>query len=89
MEKAYMIYVYGNVQGVGFRYSTLQKANELSLKEFVHNKPDGSVYIEAEGDMESLEKLIVWCRQGPPWSRVDNVNYKEIPLSNYKKFVIR
>jgi len=89
MEKAYMIYIYGKVQGVGFRYSALQKANELSIKGFVHNKSDGSVYIEAEGKAEVLEEFLVWCRQGPSWARVDDIKYEEIPLSNYKKFVIR
>ncbi|MEA2107409.1 MAG: acylphosphatase [Bacteroidota bacterium] len=89
MEKAYMIYIYGKVQGVGFRYSALQKANELSIKGFVHNKSDGSVYIEAEGKAEILEEFLVWCHQGPSWARVDNIKYEEIPLSNYKKFMIR
>lgn len=89
MEKAYMIYIYGKVQGVGFRYSTLKKANELSLKGFVHNKTNGSVYIEAEGKPETLEEFLVWCYQGPTRARVDDVKYEEIPLSNYKKFVIR
>ncbi|MFP4024421.1 MAG: acylphosphatase [Thiohalospira sp.] len=89
MEKAYMIYIYGKVQGVGFRYSALKKANELDIKGFVHNKPDGSVYIEAEGKVEILEEFLVWCQQGPTWARVDDVKYEEIALSNYKKFVIR
>lgn len=89
MEKAYMIYIYGKVQGVGFRYSALQKANELSIKGFVHNKSNGSVYIEAEGKAEILEEFLVWCHQGPSWARVDNIKYEEIPLSNYKKFMIR
>lgn len=89
MEKAYMIYVYGKVQGVGFRYSALKKANELGINGFVHNKDDGSVYIEAEGKGEALEEFIVWCRQGPGWARVDDVKFDSIVLSNYKKFVIR
>ena len=89
MEKAYMIYIYGQVQGVGFRYSALKKANELSIKGFVHNKPNGSVYIEAEGKPEALEEFLVWCQQGPTRARVDDVKHEEIPLSNYKKFIIR
>lgn len=89
MDKAYMIYIYGKVQGVGFRYSALKKANELDIKGFVHNKPDGSVYIEVEGKGEILEEFLVWCQQGPTWARVDDVKYEEIPLSNYKKFMIR
>ncbi len=89
MDKAYMIYIYGKVQGVGFRYSALKKANELDIKGFVHNKPDGAVYIEVEGKGEILEEFLVWCQQGPTWARVDDVKHEEIPLSNYKKFMIR
>jgi len=89
MDKAYMIYIYGKVQGVGFRYSALKKANELNIKGFIHNKSDGSVYIEVEGKAEILEEFLVWCHQGPSWARVDDIKYEEIPLSNYKKFMIR
>jgi len=50
MKKHVNITVKGRVQGVGFRYSAMEAAEELGIKGFVRNMPDGSVYIEAEGE---------------------------------------
>ncbi|HEX2099614.1 MAG TPA: acylphosphatase, partial [Candidatus Synoicihabitans sp.] len=36
------------VQGVGFRYSTMQVAKEFEVTGFVQNLPDGRVLLEAE-----------------------------------------
>ena len=43
-------YFSGRVQGVGFRYHTLQIAKEFDVSGFVKNLPDGRVLLEAEGD---------------------------------------
>jgi acylphosphatase len=71
--KRVSILVKGKVQGVFYRASTVTKAKQLGVKGFVCNEPDGSVYIEAEGDEEKLNELIAWCRVGPPRARVDEV----------------
>lgn len=89
MKKACVIEVFGRVQGVGFRYYTVQKATELSINGFVKNKPDGSVYIEAEGEETQLSEFIDWCRLGPQWARVQEINHYDIPLMNYKGFNTR
>ncbi len=87
--KAVLINVRGRVQGVGFRYYTEKKANELNIKGFVENKGDGSVYIEAEGDVAELEHFVTWVRQGPPWARVQEITVTEMPAVDYTKFCIR
>ncbi|MDA3953621.1 MAG: acylphosphatase [Bacteroidales bacterium] len=89
MIKSIKINIYGEVQGVGFRYCALQKANELGITGFVKNRTDGSVYIEADGEIEILEKLIFWCRQGPPRSKVDDVKVVDIPFNDYKGFGVK
>lgn len=43
------IYFSGRVQGVGFRFTTLQVAQEYEIAGFVCNLPDGRVQVEAEG----------------------------------------
>lgn len=43
------VYFTGHVQGVGFRYATLQVAKEFEVTGFVSNEPDGRVRLEAEG----------------------------------------
>ena len=89
MKKALMIIVSGNVQGVGFRYSALKKANELGIKGYIRNKSDGTVYIEIEGEPETLDFFIVWCKNGPSWAQVNDVYYEDIPLSSFVNFEIK
>ncbi len=89
MLKAYIIQVYGRVQGVGFRYYTRKKAVELGINGFVRNMRDGSVYIEAECDGDMLELFVDWCRQGPEWSRVEKVSVQEKPVEGSSGFTIR
>ncbi len=43
------VFFTGRVQGVGFRYTTLQVAREFEVAGFVCNLPDGRVHLEAEG----------------------------------------
>lgn len=77
------------MQGVGFRYSALQKANELGITGFVKNRMDGSVYIEADGEPETLNAFIAWCNRGPARARVDDVKMEDIPYNNYKHFTVK
>jgi acylphosphatase len=49
----------GHVQGVGFRYSTLQVAKEFEVAGFVKNLDDGRVYLEAEGRPTVVDEFIV------------------------------
>ncbi len=64
----------GRVQGVWFRESTRKKALSLGLSGWVRNRPDRTVEALAEGDRDQVEKLISWCRKGPPAARVDRVH---------------
>ncbi|MBI5768261.1 MAG: acylphosphatase [Verrucomicrobia bacterium] len=43
------VFFTGRVQGVGFRYTTLQVAKEFEVAGYVRNLPDGRVQLEAEG----------------------------------------
>ncbi len=82
------IKVYGQVQGVFFRYYTKEKAESLSLSGFVKNMPGGTVYLETEGEEESLKKLIEWCRKGPELAEVEKIEVKEGVLKNFSGFEI-
>lgn len=83
------INVYGQVQGVGFRFATLHSAKSYGVKGFVKNQPDGSVYIEAEGDELRVNHFIQWCRQGPPYSRVTDISVSDGPIKNFNYFDVR
>lgn len=89
MLKHYNIIVTGKVQGVFYRQSACEVADQLGIRGFVRNEDNGNVYIEAEGDAEPLEKLITWCRKGPPKANVASVKFSEGPINNFSSFEIR
>lgn len=87
MIKHIRIKVSGKVQGVYYRASTAAKAQELGLKGFVRNEPDGSVYIEAEEPI--LSQLVSWCKQGPPAARVVECVVQQGDVQNFREFSIQ
>jgi len=66
-------FVFGSVQGVGFRFTTIEKARNLGLVGWARNNPDGSVEIIAEGSKEKLEKLAIWAKKGPFLANVEKI----------------
>ncbi len=88
-KKALEISVYGKVQRVGFRYYVEKGADIYNINGFVKNMADGSVYIEAEGDETDIENFLQYCKKGPEWSRVDNLNVNEIPIAEYRNFKVK
>jgi len=64
----------GDVQGVGYRMSAYWVARKLHIAGFVMNEPDGSVYIEAEGDEDALKEFLEWCRKGPITAKVTKLD---------------
>lgn len=82
------IRVSGKVQGVSFRESAKQMADDLGLTGFVRNEPNGSVYIEAEGEEASIEKFVAWCKEGPEHAKPDAVTSSRQPLSDFDGFKI-
>jgi len=67
------VYINGKVQGVYFRAETRERALQLNVRGWVRNLPDGRVEGLFEGDRRDVEKLIDWCRQGPPRAVVYDV----------------
>ncbi len=67
------VFISGIVQGVFFRSSTKDKAEELGITGWVRNLPDGRVEAVFEGDKENVEKMVEWCRNGPEYARVSGV----------------
>jgi acylphosphatase len=65
--------VTGRVQGVGFRFTTVDEARRLGVRGWVRNEPDGSVEVEAEGERAAVEALVRFLHRGPPGARVDDV----------------
>ena len=70
--------VRGTVQGVNFRYSTLQQARLLRISGTAWNRDDGAVEVVAEGDPDAIAGLETWLRRGPPHARVESVEAEEL-----------
>ena len=67
------IKIFGEVQGVFFRRSAKLEAEKLGFVGWVKNSNDGSVEVMAQGEKKSMEKFIKWCKKGPPFAKVKNV----------------
>ena len=89
MDKVRRHYVfYGNVQGVGFRYTASCTARSYGISGWVQNLGDGSVEMEAEGrpiDLDHLTQSLENLR----WSSVDRIESKDIPLHGGYDFEIK
>jgi acylphosphatase len=66
----------GRVQGVGFRYHVLDAARRHGVRGDVRNLPDGRVELRAAGG--EMEPFLNSVRGGPPGSRVDHVEVREV-----------
>jgi acylphosphatase len=73
LQRAHVL-VSGQVQGVFFRDSTRQKAEELGLSGWVKNVPEGQVEALFEGSSESIREMVDWCKEGPQRASVENVD---------------
>ncbi len=69
-------FIEGRVQGVGFRYFTLQIAQDLNLTGWVRNRWDGRVEVLAEGALENLNSFLNKLRRGPLSAEVTHVDYE-------------
>lgn len=67
------VFVSGVVQGVGYRYSTVQQAEKLGLNGWVRNMADGRVEAVFEGKQTIVEEMIQWCDRGSSAAVVKDV----------------
>lgn len=65
--------VEGKVQGVWFRASTKQRADQLHVAGWANNCPDGTVEVMMFGEESSVTALSDWLWEGPPLAIVDKV----------------
>ncbi|OPY58138.1 MAG: Acylphosphatase [Pelotomaculum sp. PtaU1.Bin035] len=83
------IVISGKVQGVYFRARTQEQAFALKVMGWVKNSTGGTVEGVFEGNRENVEKLIDWCRQGPPKAVVSGVQVEwEDYRGEFSSFVI-
>ncbi len=87
MKRAHL-FIGGRVQGVLFRSETQRLAKALNLAGWVRNLEDGDVEVLIEGEDSQVDKMIAWCKTGPPAARVDRMDVTEEPykgnLGNFR-----
>jgi len=83
------IMIAGQVQGVGFRWSASQLAQQIGLTGTVRNCRDGQVELIATGSADQLAELIVRLKRGlTPWIVVDRLSITPLPLHKFSDFQI-
>jgi acylphosphatase len=88
-ERAH-VYVSGQVQGVFFRDSAREKAEQLGLAGWVRNLPDGRVEALFEGPSEKVREIVRWCEEGPSHAEVVDVETEfETPSGDLGGFEVR
>ena len=84
------VLVSGLVQGVNYRWFTLDTAANLGLTGWVRNLPDGRVEAEIEGEKEVVDRMIEAMRRGPRLAQVTDLEVSEQPCQNlYRDFQVR
>jgi acylphosphatase len=89
MARGHLI-IKGRVQGVCYRAFTQDEAVRLGLTGWVRNLSDGTVEALFEGKREVIEEAINRCWQGPPLSRVTDIEVQwEDKEEGFRDFRIR
>jgi len=79
----------GKVQGVFFRATAKDVAEELDIKGWVKNTREGNVEITANGNKEDLDQFIQWCKKGPSKAAVTDVIITAVDHQEFSRFKIR
>lgn len=83
------VYVSGTVQGVNYRWTCREEANDLGLSGWVRNLADGRVEAVFEGPRDAVDRIVAWCRRGPPHAEVTDVAVTwEAPRGDLRGFRI-
>ena len=78
--RSVLVTISGRVQGVFFRASCADLARELGLCGSVRNLRDGRLSATFQGPDDAVDRMLAWCREGPPMARVDTVEIEDAPL---------
>lgn len=90
MKSRVHVVISGQVQGVWFRASTRDKAQQLGLIGWVKNTPEGNVEAVFEGEENLVREMLEWCHHGPPLAEIENVEVKkQRPSNDFDDFSIK
>ena len=87
-ERAHVT-VSGRVQGVNFRGATQSQAEKLGLNGWVRTTEDGRVEAVFEGDSDSVQRMVEWCKSGPSSAGVEDVSVQQESPEGLSGFEVR
>ncbi len=65
--------IYGEVQGVGFRFFAEAQAQKTRVTGFAQNRPDGTIQVVAEGEEKNIVEFVKLVSRGPAFAKVTRV----------------
>lgn len=86
MQQCVKAWVFGKVQGVGYRLFCKRRAKELGLQGYALNLSDGRVEVLICGEADAIEKMVESLNQGPTFAQVLGVDVEpcsEQPVSGF------
>jgi len=78
----------GNVQGVGFRYTTHGLAQRYAVAGYVRNLPSGNVELVADGEPGEIERFLS-ALEGRMAGYIEDKTVLDEPPGNFTGFAIR
>jgi acylphosphatase len=86
---ARLVVVHGRVQGVFFRDTCRQRAQENGVAGWVRNEHDGTVRALFEGEPAAVDRLVSWVHQGPRRAGVERGEVEPVQPSDLTGFQVR
>lgn len=83
------VWVSGRVQGVWYRQSCADAARQAGVCGWVRNMPDGRVEAVFEGRSDAVDRMVAWCRVGPPRASVVDVEVVREKADGISGFAVR
>jgi len=83
------VFVSGTVQGVHFRATTREEANDRGVDGWVRNLEDGRVEAVFEGPESDVEELVEFCHEGSAAARVEEVAVTDEEPAGEEGFRVR
>ena len=76
-EKRVYILISGVVQGVGYRYFAVRRAEKFGITGWIRNRLDGKVELEVEGEKNNLNAFIEELKIGPLSADVTRIDIEQ------------
>jgi len=86
MKKSIRVTLQGSLQPVFFNKFIKDAADKLDVRGFIRNKGDGIMEIFIEGNMDSVNEMILICKTGPQHSMIRSAHEKEEKFQDFKDF---